>query len=55
MRIQQGKACESSFIKSVMLIFVTVVIVICLLFQATSNYVIILPVESMSDNICSIT
>lgn len=54
MRIQQGKACERFFVNGVMLVFVTVVIVICHLFQATRNYVIILPVESMSDNLCSI-
>lgn len=50
MRIQQGKACESSFVNGIMLIFVTFVIVIHHLFHATRNYVIILPVESISDN-----
>lgn len=50
MRIQQGKACESPFVNGAMLIFVTVVIVLYHLFQATRNYVIILPVQSVSDN-----
>ena len=50
MRIQQGKACESSFGNGVMLIFVAFVTVIYLLFHTTRNYVLILPIESMSDN-----
>ena len=37
MRIQQGKACESSFGNGVMLIFVAFVTVIYLLFHTTRN------------------
>lgn len=50
MRIQQGKACESSFGNGVMLIFVAFVIVIYHLFHAPRHYVLVFPVESMSDN-----
>lgn len=50
-RIQQGKSCESTFVNSVMLIFVTLVIIVNHLFHAIRNNITILVVGSMSDNL----